>query len=29
LIMYFENKEEYEKCVVLHQLGFEIYNTIN
>ena len=29
LIMYFENNEEYEKCIVLHQLGFEIYNTIN
>jgi hypothetical protein len=29
LVQYYENKEEYEKCIVLHQLGFEIYNTIN
>lgn len=29
LVNYFEKKEEYEKCLVLHQLGFEIFNTIN
>jgi hypothetical protein len=29
LVKYFEKKEEYEKCLVLHQLGFEIFNTIN
>ena len=29
LVQYYEKKEEYEKCLVLHQLGFEIFNTFN
>lgn len=29
LVNYFELKEEYEKCTILHQTGYEIFNTFN
>jgi hypothetical protein len=29
LVNYFESKEEYEKCAILHQVGYELFNTIN
>jgi len=29
LVNYFELKEEYEKCAILHQTGYELFNTIN
>jgi hypothetical protein len=29
LVEYFAHKEEYEKCLALHQLGFEMYNSIS
>jgi hypothetical protein len=29
LILFYQAKEEYEKCNHLNQVGFEIYNTIS
>lgn len=28
LVEFFQDREEYEKCHVLNQIGYEVYNTI-